>query len=510
MFWNLIGKFTLMILRFLESVVLVRLLGDQGYGAFSQAVNLNGIVVLLAALGLENAILRFLPATVMTHGASGERKLIGKMIALRLAASGIAVLALWQLAPFLAERLLHDAARADLIKLVGVLLLAMGLDNLLARVLVAHYEQRYINLIQAALTAAYLALASLTVWLGGGIGGVLWCLIAMHAATAAFWAWRWRRSEAPAMGNQAATAPPPTSLWRLLTFSGYTYVYNFLQFVFQKGMDVMLLGVLLDDLSPITWYVIAYNFVFYSVSFYSLAFSEGFSLAMISEVAAQGDREKLRRIFTVSVEYLYLFILPICVGGTLVGPDILRLLYPAGTAAGAIAPMLVLLYGLSFAKMSGITANFLLGLDREKTIVRLRLVFGLLNLVLDLLLIPWLHAVGPAVATSLSLAASTIYEWRITHRMIQPSYPKRFLLKILIASLGMGGVIFFAGRSFAGVLYWRVPALLLVGFVSFVAFLLVLRPFRKEHTDLIDTLPLPGKSVWLPLLMERTPSRKAV
>jgi O-antigen/teichoic acid export membrane protein len=501
MFWNLLGKFALMLLRFLESVILVRLLGDAGYGAFSQATNLNAIVVLLAALGLENALLRFLPETVVQLGEGGERRLVHKTLLLRLAASLLAAAVLWQLAEPLAQRLLHDAARADLVKITAALVIAMGFDNLMARVLVARYEQRFINLIQAALTGAYLAGAALAIWLGGGIAQVLLCVVAMHGATAALFFWRWRRpnalAAAPTGGETAIT------VGRLLSFSGYTYVYNFLQFVFQKGMDVLLLGLLLPDLAPVAWYVIAYNFVFYSVSFFSNAFSEGFSLAMVSEVAARRDMEKLRRIFAVSMEYLYLFVIPIFIGGLIVGADILRLLYPATSARGAAAPMYVLLFGLSFSKMGAVTANFLLGLDREKTLVRLRLLFGALNFLLDLALIPWLGPLGAAIATTIAVTGGVAAEWRVAHQLVQPTYPWRFLAKTLLAGLGMGAALLWLRGPAPAALHWRVPLLLLAGTGVFVVLLALLRPFRREHAALLETLPLPWLKRWLPLLVER-------
>ncbi len=504
MFWNLLGKFALMLIRFLESVVLVRLLGDAEYGLFSQAINLNALLVLVAALGLENALLRFVPETVAKSGEAGERRLVFHAVWLRLAASAALAGLLWALAPQLADWLLHDAARTGPIRLTALLLTAMGFDNLLARVLVARYEQRFINLIQAALTGAYLACAALVVWRGGGIAGALICMIGMHAATAAAFAWRWRRRNplVAAAPPPASLEPPPTMV-RMLRFSWYTYLYNFLQFFFQKGMDVALLGLLLTDPRVTTWYVVAYNLVFHAVSFFSYAFSEGFSLAMVSEVAAQGDREKLQRIFAVSMEYLYLFILPICFGGLLLGGDVLRLFYPAATAAGAAAPMYVLLFGLSFSKMGAVTANFMMGFDREKTLVKLRVIFGALYFVLDLALIRWLQQLGPAIAMTIALSGEVAAEWVVVHRILKPVYPWRFLAKVLFASGGMAAGLWVLRAFVQGSLFWRVPLELAVGSLLFALLLAAVRPFSREHARLLDSLPLPGKATWLPWLMER-------
>ncbi len=503
MFWNLLGKFALMLLRFLESIVLVRLLGDAEYGALSQAINLNALLVLVAAAGLENAVLRFVPETLAKSGEAGERRLVFHAVWLRLAVSAALAGLLWVFAPHFAKWLLHDAARVFPIRLTACLLIAMGFSNLLSRVLVARYEQRFLNLTQAALTAAYLAAVALVVKLGGGIGGALLCMIGLNAATAAVCGWRWRRPNPVAPAAPALAAEPPPTMLRMLRFSWWTYLYNFLQFFFQKGMDVALLGLLLTDPRVTTWYVVAYNLVFHAVSFFSYAFSEGFSLAMVSEVAAQGDDEKLRRIFAVSMEYLYLFIIPICLGGLLIGGDVLRLFYPAATAAGAAAPMYVLLFGLSFSKMGAITANFLMGFDREKTLVKLRLIFGAAYFALDLALIPLWQQLGPAIAMTIALSGEVAAEWVVVHRLLHPVYPWRFLAKIFAAGAGMALGLRLLRPHLPAAPYWRAPLLLAAGSVLFVFLIALARPFRREHARLLDALPLPGKARWLPWLMER-------
>lgn len=495
MYWNLLGKFALMVLRFLESIVLVRLLGENDFGAFSQTVNLNAIVVLIAAFGLESSLLRFLPAAVMSSGAAGERRLVVRAMVLRAVASAVAAAVVWLQAPWFAERLLHDSARAGLIKLVAVLLVSMGFQNLFARVMVTRYEQKFSNLIQAGLTALYLLAAAVAVKFGAGVAGVLWCQIAFNGALLVLFLRRWRR-ELPSHTEPAANVAPVS--WRqLFQFSGYTYLYNLLNFVFQKGMDVLLLGLLLTDLAPVTWYVLAYNFVFYSVSFFSNAFAEGVPLAIVSEVAAQNDLPKLRRIYAMSIEYLYLFVLPILLGGLLLGGRLLHLFYPVGPADGATTPMLVLLVCYSLAKIGSINVNFLMGLNRERILVLIRLAFGALNFGLDLLLIPRYNALGAAIATGFSVLTGVMVEWVVVHRLLQPLYPIRFLVKVLAASLAMGAGIILLDRAIDWAPALQVPALFVAGVVVFTLMIFILRPFRREHADLLAKLPLPGKRFWL-------------
>jgi len=494
MFWNLVGKTAFMVVKYAESIVLVRLLGGDDYGALSGLLNLNAMVVLFAALGLENTLLRFLPEAIARGGAAAEKKLVAQSSLIRLAVSALAGALLWILARPLAGLIVHNPEQAYLVKIVALMVIGLGFQNLMSRVLVARYEQRFINLIQAGLTAAYVALAALVVYLGGGVAGVLWCLTALYAITLLLFVYRLRRPNA--MAGEIREPAAPISAGRLLRFSGYLYLYSVLHFAFEKGMDVLLLGALRDELIEVTWYVLAYNFAYFAVNFFSAAFSEGFTLAMIGEVVAQGDTQKLRAIFGVFMEYLYIFIFPIVIGGIIVGPDLMRLMY-GQVAEGSIAPMIILFIGLAVSKMGGITANFLQGLDQEKALVKARLLFASVNLVLDLILIPFLGAVGPAIGTSVAVICGIAYEWRIVHRLIQPVYPWRFLAKTLGASLVMGFVVWWAGQHIHWHQLLRLPFLVLLGLVVFAVILVPLRPFRKQHAELLGTLPLPWKHVWL-------------
>lgn len=500
MFWNLLGKAALMVVKYAESIVLVRLLGGEQFGALAGLINLNAMVVLFASLGLENTLLRFLPAAVGRGGTAAERRLVGQAAAIRLIVSLAAAVILYLTATPIASLILHSPQQAYLVRVVGLMVVGLSLQNLLSRVLVARYEQKFINLLQVALTTLYLAAASLTILAGGGVLGVLLCLVGLYGATLVLFLNR-LRGENKLAGEMSATQAPVT-MRRLFQFSGLLYLYGVLHFVFEKGMDVLLLGVLRDELVQVTWYVIGYNFAFFAVSFFSTAFSEGFTLSMVSEVAAGGDKAKLKRVFAMFIEYMYLFIFPILIGGLLLGGDLLRLMY-GETGEGAIVPMLILFFGLSFSKMGGITANFLQAMNKEKALVKARLLFGAINLALDLLFIPLWGATGAAIATTIAVVAGIAYEWRIVHRELRPQYPAAFLLKVLAASGVMGAAVWWLGTLIAWHNLLRLPFLIVAGAVVFALLLILLRPFRREHADLIDTLPLPGKNVWLKWMTPR-------
>jgi len=340
MFWNLLGKIAFMVVKYAESIVLVRLLGGDEYGALSGLININGMVVMLSALGLESTLLRYLPEAITRGGPQAERRLVARSLVTRLVLSLLAALALWLLAEPFARGILHDVARAGLVRITAVMVIGLGMQNLLARVLTARYEQKFINLTQVVSTAVYLLVAAAAVLAGAGVRGVLICMVVMYFALAVLYLWRLRR-EHP-LADEARHDAAPTTWRRMIEFSSVIYIYSLLHFVLEKGMDVLLIGRLRTELVQVTWYVLAYNFAYYAVSFFSMAFAEGFTLAMVGEVAAKGDTEKLRRIFAVFVEYLYVFIVPIMVGGLLLGGDLLRLMY--GTIGeGAVVPMLVLL-----------------------------------------------------------------------------------------------------------------------------------------------------------------------
>ncbi|MBZ0271024.1 oligosaccharide flippase family protein, partial [bacterium] len=171
MAWNLAGKLYFTAAKYVESILLFRLLGAGEYGVLASVLNAQATFVTFASLGLGNAVLKFLPRVRESGG--DEIRFMRRMIAMRVALGLIGAAALFVFAPFLAKEGAGGAGRASLFQVAALLVVTTSLQNLLIRFFVSTYRQKRLNIIQSAVQTLYVAAAATVLVLGGGVLAVL-------------------------------------------------------------------------------------------------------------------------------------------------------------------------------------------------------------------------------------------------------------------------------------------------------------------------------------------------
>lgn len=501
MYWNALGKIGIMGGRWAESIVLVYLLGTEGYGLFAAALNIMAFALPFTAIGMEASISRFLPE--LESSGKDPRPLLKKAIFFRLAICSAVAIGLIIFSRPIASGQLKDGALWPLVVIAAAIIVIHGLRNLQYRVLVARFQQRFLNGLQVGELFGYLLLGVLLILAGLSELGVLLAL-ALAGLFAFILAGRRIRQTDPAPGVLAGRSD--FSLKRLVTFSGTFYIYSLLNTVLEKPLDILLLSRLHPDLSEVAYYTVAYTFVLFSVSISGNALADGITLTVVSEAKESGDEDRLRRIFKLLIEYLYILTFPAVAGLAVVGRDLLDLLYQ-GKMEGAYLPLLVFLPAFAYGKISSILVNFLGALDRERQLVAGRVVFGVLNIVLDILWIPKYGALGAVFATSTASVVGTTFELFLVHLAIRPSYPWSYFGKMILISIGVGGCAHLINTQLPFGPWIRLPLVMVAGVVVYCAGLVFFKPISVQSLKLAATLNIPAKG-WLIKLLTPTSGRR--
>ncbi|MCB1153751.1 polysaccharide biosynthesis protein [bacterium] len=485
MMWNFVGKFAFMILKYAESILLVRLLGAGEYGVLGEVLNTHALIVMFVGLGLGNALLKFLPE--VREQKSNEREFLLRFILLRTVFLVGAAIVVGVFGSWFAETFVHDPTRGVLFVAAGALIVTTGLQNILTRVLVSRYHQKELNLIQAGITAAYLALAAAVLAMGGGILEVMLANVATAAVgCVVFGRQVWNRT--PRMPD----APRYATVWsRVAKYSASLYAYDLLNLVLANRLDILLIGLLHKDMHEVTAYILAYNFATNSLSLFTKVFAEGFTLSAVADVYAKGDMPRVRRVFSAVTEYTYLFVTPIAVGGAVLMGDLFRLMY-GEAGEGAIAPAVYFLLVMGLGKYQGVTANFLGAMDKERALITSRAIFGVLNVVLNLLWIPKYGALGACWATCVATVVGVVFEAIILHRVLRPDYPMAFWAKVGGVSLVMGAAVWGVTLALPPIEAIRVVVGLIVGAGVYAVGVIVTKPVSPNLADLVASLKAPG------------------
>lgn len=190
-------------------------------------------------------------------------------------------------------------------------------------------------------------------------------------------------------------------------------------------------------------YSAAYNLI-NVLSVVPLAFST--SLFPIMSNYFKTSQSSLNKLYQYSVRYMYLLALPIAVGTVLLSERIIYMVYEEGYPSSPRA-LKVLIFAEFFVFVDIVLGHMLVSIGKEKVNMINAGVGALLNVVLNLLLIPKMGLVGAGRATVITVFyffVSSVYA--ISKAQYKFNFGKIIPIPLL-ASLLMGGFIYYMGQS---------------------------------------------------------------
>lgn len=199
-------------------------------------------------------------------------------------------------------------------------------------------------------------------------------------------------------------------LFKYLALAGIPFGVAGILNIIYSYVDRFLISIMRYD--DIANYTFPYTLVM-SLTFILLAYTSSV-FPLFSKIFGKGGNS-IRYACEKSFKYLFTLMLPICVGTTLLADRIIYTIY-GPNFGGAIPVLQVLIWLLLFMVITNIGFPLLTATHRERLNMYIMAVTAVLNIALNILLIPSYGAVGSSVASLLTLgvmnAALTLYAIR--------------------------------------------------------------------------------------------------
>jgi len=287
----------------------------------------------------------------------------------------------------------------SLLVFVPLLLLVSYLHGMVTRILQVFFQQRTVVLLTAVEIVFKVAVVLL---LGGSSSGAQELLAAATFSElfvfilAGLMVWKilaTMRREGT-QENSGASSPG----WKELLVEGRpTWLLAMSERILGRDVDILLLGILAGPLE-VAKYALPFSLATISISVATSVFQSTTNLSTFTEVGMDGGHARRRTLLKALFEFWTLFVMPIALGGVLVGNRILHLLY--GEAADGCGAVTALLFAaFAFSNLAGLAKDALQGMGDDRRPAKVHLMGGVLNLGLSLLLIPRFGAMGAATAT---------------------------------------------------------------------------------------------------------------
>ncbi|MCC7372899.1 MAG: oligosaccharide flippase family protein [Chloroflexi bacterium] len=459
--WSSLASLAGAVAGLVGSVVIVRGLTPDEYGAFSYYLWLASILGTLGSLALPNAL------TKIRSELRGEQlddqagMLSGLVVAILLALNLTIALALvaWAFTNGLPDRTYQ--------LVIALSVIPVALTAVLRSHLWADQRYRPVSIVTILATGVHLALIGVAVWLHWHVTGFLIAALALNAAPClgllAVVGWSLPKLSLPRLG-----LPDTAILRRYVAFAAPAAFVQFSdQLIWQRsGVFFLERESTLDQIG------------YYSLAFtgFSLFLALGWALVQgyypaISHDYGAGDWAGIRRRLHQAVELASLYAAPVSLGGLAMLPFLLPLVYGEKVApsipvaqvlfAGLLPGVITAVFGLTISAIGGIWLH-----------VRLGLISATVSILANLVLVPRYGAVGSAMAntvsqlttaTMLMVCAYLFYRldlpWKRAGTILAAGIVSTYILPTVIHELmpdllGLVLAIVAAAVAYVGLLWW--------------------------------------------------------
>jgi len=404
---------------FLVVVLLWNHLGDREYGRFAAMVVYASLAGIVADLGLQTVFVR----DVSRDGRAFERYL-GNLLSTRLLLSILAFLVLAATLRLLSPELFPFTAGAF------ALLLTTSYSSLLRA---GFYTRGRLEYEAAAILGEAILLLGLTLYAVSRHASwdvFLWVYAASYLFSClfAFAVIRWRWHERPRVRLE------PLFLRHLLT-AGLPLALGFVITTVYAQLDIVLLQ-LLKGFQMVGWYAAANKYVD-AVAWIPQS-AMGAVFPALSLLYAAG-KDRLGLAYEKSYKMLAILGVPLTVGIVLLADPLVRVTrgFPQSIPALQILALSVVLLFLNNAFIYTLTA-----MNRQNDFTRLAVFSLVLNIVLNLILIPPLGYLGASWASTLTELGLFAGGWWLVRRHLHALPVFRSIKRILFSGALMGAIVF--------------------------------------------------------------------
>lgn len=270
----------------------------------------------------------------------------------------------------------------------------------------------------------------------------------------------------------------------VLDFSRYSFISSVAGGALYSWMDTLVIGYFLTP-GAVGIYETAWR-----VSRAVSLVSQSIGTALFPRVSDWHSTESLVRIRQAvddSVTASLSVVFPAIIGGILFGTELLSVAFGGETTAAAI-PLVVLLIGKLPEAANDVLGRALFGVDLPRYTAHSAILFIAVNIILNLLFVPWVGILGAAIATSIAFTVNTGLNAYYVRKNIgfQPSWWE--IGHFVIASLGMGIGLMFVSRLVIVQTAVQLTTIVFLGVLLYATILLLLPGTRRHLREVIGNI----------------------
>jgi O-antigen/teichoic acid export membrane protein len=460
------------------SAIIARRLGPSNMGIYGYAMWLVGTLGIMANVGLPAAITKYVSEFIGSGDAARAAQVGKRLMLTQLAVAG-------GVSGLTACFVLLKSPYRSIILLAAVMILAQALQQSLTAALVGVQRFDQIAVIGVYVGLAQIASVGVAALLHSGVMGMLW------ATLVGLWVGVWLFYRAvercllrlPADSQIYSPSIEQPDLLRRITRFSFTISYVLLldSIVWQRSEVLFLKWY--STLAQIAFYTLAYSIASKLGEIATIITST--LLPLFSESYGRDNFGEIGQIFVNALKYLQMVMVPLCLLAAAMAGPLVRLVYGSSYLPSVLV-LQVLLICQAFTSIGSVGSSLLLGTERQGFIAKWGTLIAILNVVLDLILIPRYGAVGAAVANcTAQITGVFIGTFYVVH-YIRVSIPWRATAAVYSAAvIALAPLAYLANRTPTGIAI--LIGAVALGAVLYFGLLVIVGELRKDDLNLLKT-----------------------
>jgi O-antigen/teichoic acid export membrane protein len=438
-------------------------LGAEGFGTISLALSLTGIFVILADMGLGSLMIR-----EIAQDKSLTDKYISNILLMKILLTFLMIGAI-----ALTVNLKGDS---ELVKIVIYLITLSTIVNV--------FNGVFISIFQANEKVEYLAINIIlnsVLMITGTIIGITYQLNILYFASIYIIAniiglvysinvYVWKFSLPKIDIDLNFWKPTLLEAWPF----GFTALFATIYFY----IDSVILSFMVNN-EVVGWYNAAYRLIIV------LLFIPTVLNVVIFPVMSQlykSSKDSLKFAYEKYFQYMVMIGIPIGVGVTLLANKIILLIFGAAYTNSIIA-LQILVWAAVIIFISGAFARLLEASNKQLTLTKITAICAVINIVLNLLLIPKFTYIAASATTVLTELLAFLMGMKVVSNMGYAPSKKEYayIIKSIFASLIMGIFIVYLNHL-------NLFILIIIGIIVYFTTIFIIKGFDEEDLNLLKVL----------------------
>jgi len=419
---SLIGK----VFGFVLNIMLGRVLGPEGFGLYALGMSVMGITQSISSLGLSKGVVRF----CATDRGKGEKAAVKGTILAALGVSTISSIVvsaiMFVFAEVIAQGIFNEPGLTLVLKVLALAIPFYVLMGITTSFAVAFrriaYQQQVQNFFRPLITLLFVGTAFLLGFrLAGAVYGVLVSGL-LSACLGLYFLWK--------LFPEILSAIKPTyKTKRLLIFSLQVLLSGF-SYLLLNYTDRLMLGYF-GKASDVGIYAAAGNMAMLLTVILSALLP--IASPITADLYSKGNSEALSSVFRTVTRWAFTMTLPIFLIFFFSSQGIMSVYGPEFASGAAV--LMILSVGQLVNVGTGPVGMLLEMTGKQKITLYMGLILVVVNIILNLWLIPLFGAIGAALATAMSVTAIFTILLFLVYRMYRIQVYDRYFIYPVIAGI---------------------------------------------------------------------------